>query len=82
MKELTEDQKQVVIESIADQLGMYTIDIHPSSRLKEDLNADSLDALEIILSIEHEFNIRVNEDDILSCNTVKDVFDILATYLK
>ena len=82
MAELTEEQKQAVIEAIADQLGIYTSDIHPSSRLKEDLEADSLDALEILLSIEHEFNIQVDEEDILACNTVRDVYDILATYLK
>lgn len=41
--------------------------------LKEDLNADSLDIVEIIMSIEEEFGVQVDDDDALGFKTVGDV---------
>ena len=41
--------------------------------LREDLQADSLDIVEIIMSIEEEFGIQVDDDDALAFKTVGDV---------
>ena len=58
---------------IADQLGMEQSKIAQDTSLKEDLQADSLDIVEIIMSIEEEFGIQVDDDDALAFKTVGDV---------
>lgn len=47
---------------IADQLNMEQKEITEATLLKEDLNADSLDIVEIIMSIEEEFGVQVDDD--------------------
>ena len=47
----------------------------PQSRLVQDLNLDSLDAVEIVIDLEHEFDIHVEDDDIMRMKTVQDVID-------
>ena len=58
---------------IADQLSMEQIKITNDTSLREDLQADSLDIVEIIMSIEEEFGIQVDDDDALAFKTVGDV---------
>ena len=58
---------------IADQLGMAQSNITNNTSLKEELQADSLDIVEIIMSIEEEFGIQVDDDDALGFKTVGDV---------
>lgn len=58
---------------IADQLSMDQTKITAATSLKEDLNADSLDIVEIIMSIEEEFSIQVDDEDALGFKTVGDV---------
>lgn len=58
---------------IADQLNMEQSSITQSTLLKEDLNADSLDIVEIIMSVEEEFGIQIDDEDALGFKTVGDV---------
>ena len=58
---------------IADQLGMEQNKITQTTSLKDDLQADSLDIVEIIMAIEDEFGIQVDDDDALNFKTVGDV---------
>ena len=58
---------------IADQLGMEQSKITKDTSLKEDLQADSLDIVEVIMAIEDEFGIQVDDDDALAFKTVGDV---------
>ena len=58
---------------IADQLSMEQNKITEATLLKDDLNADSLDIVEIIMSIEEEFGIQVDDEDALGFKTVGDV---------
>ncbi len=58
---------------IAEQLNMEQKEITEATLLKEDLNADSLDIVEIIMSIEEEFGVQVDDDDALGFKTVGDV---------
>ncbi|MDE5654681.1 MAG: acyl carrier protein [Clostridia bacterium] len=58
---------------IADQLSMEQSQITNDTSLREDLQADSLDIVEIIMSIEEEFGIQVDDDDALTFKTVGDV---------
>ncbi|MBD5086815.1 MAG: acyl carrier protein [Clostridiales bacterium] len=58
---------------IAEQLGMEQSKITNTTSLKEDLQADSLDVVEIIMAIEDEFGIQVDDNDALAFKTVGEV---------
>lgn len=60
---------------IAAQLGIDEKKIKPETRILEDLQADSLDMIEMITEIESEFNISISDEEIATLRTVKDVVD-------
>lgn len=57
---------------IAEKLGMLEEKITPSSILVDDLGADSLDAVEILMALEDEFDIEIPDEDAEKIKTVKD----------
>lgn len=65
------DQK--IVELIADKLNKKVDQINMESRLVEDLGADSLDVVELIMAFEDEFNVSLPDEDIKSMKTVGDV---------
>ena len=67
----------IVKRIIADQMGVEEDSINPETRLVEDLKADSIDAAEMILSIEDQLDILVDDDAIMNVKTVQDILDIL-----
>ena len=58
---------------VAEQLGVNKDDIKPESRFKEDLNADSLDLFELIMSLEEEYS----TDELENLTTIQSVIDYL-----
>ncbi len=62
-----------VVEIIANQLQMDTDMIDGSSKIMEDLGADSLDVVEMLMSMEESFGITVPDEDIEELITVDDV---------
>lgn len=62
-----------VKEVVAEQLGAEVADLRPETSLKEDLNADSLDLFQIIMSLEEEFGIEIPTEDTESINTIGDI---------
>ena len=62
---------------ISRDLGVDENSIEISSRLVEDLGADSLDAVELIMSIEDEFNIEIEDDVTNNLKSVKDIVDYI-----
>jgi acyl carrier protein len=65
--------EQKVRTIIADQMGLGEDEVRNSSRIIDDLGADSLDAVEIAMAIEEDFEIEVEDEDIESMRTVDDV---------
>ena len=57
---------------IADQLGIDASTIRPESRLIEDLKADSLDVVTIVMGMETEFGIEIPDEDLTKLKTVAD----------
>lgn len=72
-REMTTAEKVKII--IIDQLGVNPIDVTPEADLREDLGADSLDIVEIVMVLEEQFNIGINDDDVMDFKTVKSVID-------
>ena len=62
---------------IAKQLEVEPGEVVPSANLTHDLAADSLDALELKMSIEKEFNIRIPDEDTINIFTVGDVINYI-----
>ena len=64
-----------LIKAIADVLELDPSTITADSKFVDDLGADSLDVLEIVMSIEDEFGIKVSTDDAQDIVTVQDAYE-------
>ncbi len=62
---------------IADQLSVNEEDITPEASFIEDLNADSLDLVELIMSLEEEFGVKISDEDAEKIRTVQDAVDYI-----
>lgn len=62
-----------VKEVVSEHLGVEITDLKPETSLKDDLNADSLDLFQIIMSLEEEFNIEIPTEDTENINTIGDI---------
>ena len=64
-------------EIIAEQLNVDVDKVKAESNFKEDLNADSLDLFELVMSLEDEYSVEIPSEDLEKLVTVKDVCDHL-----
>jgi len=64
-------------EVIAEVLNVDTNEIKDDTTFVDDLGADSLDVYQIIMSIEDEFNIKLDEDKITSISTVGEAVKLI-----
>ncbi len=69
--------EQRVKEIIADQLGVDIEQIKPESKFVDDLGADSLDVVELIMAFEEEFGIEIPDEDAEKIATVGDVLNYI-----
>ena len=58
---------------MADQLGVDPGEMRPDANILEDLGADSLDVVEMVMAIEEAFDIEVSDEDAEAMRTVGDV---------
>ena len=71
--------EQKIIKLIADKLNKKIDQITPASRLVEDLGADSLDVVELIMAFEDEFGVSLPDEDIAKMKTVEDVVKFVSS---
>ena len=69
--------EQKVKNIIADQLGVGEDEIKPTSSFIEDLGADSLDIVELVMTLEETFDIEIPDDDAEKMQTIADAIDYL-----
>ena len=62
---------------VVDQLGVDESEVVPSANFVEDLNADSLDLVELIMSLEEEFGIQISDEDAEKITTVQEAEDYI-----
>jgi acyl carrier protein len=62
---------------VAEQLGVDESKIVPSARFTDDLNADSLDLVEMIMSLEEEFGVEIPDEDAEKILTVGDAIEYI-----
>lgn len=72
-----ENMQDKIVKIIAKQLNKKIEDINFKSRLVEDLGADSLDVVELLMTFEEEYNIIVPDEDAVKFATVGDIVRFL-----
>ena len=66
-----------VREIIAEQLGISEDEIQPESSFMEDLGADSLDVVELVMALEEEFELEIPDEDSEKLKTVGNLVQYL-----
>ena len=67
---------------IATKLNVSEREITPEKNLFNDLGADSLDVVELLMILESEFNVKFSEDDTANVKTVGDLYELIEKYTK
>lgn len=65
-------------EVFVDTLSCDADEVTPEASLTEDLQADSLDAVELNMAFEDKFGVSIADEDLVNLKTVGDIFDYLA----
>jgi acyl carrier protein len=65
--------KKIVVE----QLGVDESEVTPEASFVDDLNADSLDLVELIMSLEEEFGMEISDEDAEKIQKVQDAVDYI-----
>ncbi|MFY9218341.1 MAG: acyl carrier protein [Tepidanaerobacteraceae bacterium] len=65
---------------IADQLGIDEDQIVPEAAFIDDLGADSLDIVELIMALEEEFDMEIPDEDAEKIKTVQDAIDYIKNH--
>jgi acyl carrier protein len=71
-----------VKEIIVEQLGVSPEQVKPEGRFIDDLGADSLDTVELIMALEEEFNVEIPDEDAEKMITVGDAMNYLKEHVK
>ena len=72
---------QVLRDMLVQQLGVQPAQLTPSSRIKEDLGADSLTEMEIMLAVEDRFQVTIPDEEWENVSTIADTCDVIARHL-
>ena len=73
MSNVEEQVKQIVVE----HLGIEEAKVSPESKFIDDLGADSLDTVELVMAFEEKFNIEIPDDAAETILTVKNAIDFI-----
>ncbi len=65
---------------IAEKLSVDISEVVPKASFIDDLGADSLDLVELIMSMEEEFDIEISDEDQEKLRTVKDALDYIKAH--
>ncbi len=78
LKEITEKVKQIISE----QLGVDEAEVTPTASFVDDLGADSLDTVELVMALEENFDIEIPDDAAEKIRTVQDAIDYIDKHAK
>ncbi|MDX8402243.1 MAG: acyl carrier protein [Mariprofundaceae bacterium] len=70
--------EQKIIKIVADQLNVDESEISPDSSFVDDLGADSLDTVELVMAFEEEFGIEIPDEDAEKIQSVQNAIDYIA----
>ena len=78
MAAVDEKVKQIIVE----QLGVDEGEVPPSASFVDDLGADSLDTVELVMAFEEAFEIEIPDEDAEKIRTVQDAIDYIGKHAK
>ncbi|MBM3802631.1 MAG: acyl carrier protein [Acidimicrobiia bacterium] len=78
MASVEEKVKQIIVE----QLGVDEAEVTPTASFVDDLGADSLDTVELVMAFEEGFNIEIPDEDAEKIQTVKDAIAYIQSHAK
>lgn len=78
MAAVEEKLKQIIVE----QLGVEESEVTPSASFVDDLGADSLDIVELVMAFEEAFELEIPDEDAEKIKTVKDATDYIVAHAK
>lgn len=64
-------------ELVVDQLGVEEDEVTMEATMQDDLGADSLDLVDLVMSVEEEFGVKVADEDLESIKTVGDIVNYI-----
>ena len=76
------DTLERVTKIIVDLLGVDQGDVKPEARFREDLEADSLDLVELIMALEEEFDGEISDEEAQKIVTVGEVVTYIDTHMR
>ena len=75
---IAERVKQIIV----DELGVDEAEVTPNARFIDDLGADSLDTVELVMRFEEEFNVELPDEDAEKITSVRDAVDYIEKHSK
>jgi acyl carrier protein len=78
MASTEEKVKQIIVE----QLGVEESEVTPGASFQDDLGADSLDIVELVMAFEEAFDVEIPDEDAEKIKTVKDAVDYVDAHAK
>ena len=78
----TGNVEQKIRGIIAEQLGVAEDEIKTTSSFIEDLGADSLDIVELVMAMEEEFEVEIPDEEAENIKTVQDAINFINTHKK
>jgi len=69
--------EEKVIEIIMEQLDVTKEECVPEAAFIDDLGADSLDIVELVMAMEENFAIEISDDELMKIRTIQDVIDFI-----
>ena len=70
---MKKDVEASILKLIAEQFGLANV--HPKDRLIEDLRGDALDAIELVMRLEEQFNVQIHDEEVDNIITVQDAIN-------
>lgn len=77
-----ENIEQRVRKIVAEQLGVNEVDVKNGSSFVNDLGADSLDTVELVMALEEEFECEIPDEEAEKITTVQQAVDYIKAHLK
>ena len=79
MENLEKEIEKEIVDIVVEQLGVEPSEVTRDKSFVEDLNADSLDQTELIMTFEEKLNLEISEEEAVSLKTVGDVIEYIIT---
>jgi acyl carrier protein len=76
MASVEEKVKHIIVE----QLGVDEDEVKPDASFVDDLGADSLDVVELVMALEEEFGLEISDEDAEKLRTVKQAVEYIGTH--